>query len=152
MRNVLLASAIAIGCAAAPALADGAAKSAVEIWQEDPLKVFDASEVTLSDFLWLARPVVIFANTANDPRLATQLELLLETPEEVTERDIVLITDRDPRAMSDLRKELRPRDFQIVVIAKDGSIILRKPRPWDMRELSRSIDKMPMRRQELEAK
>jgi len=36
-----------------------------------------------------------------------------------------------------------------VLIGKDGGVKLRKPFPWSVRELSRSIDKMPMRQQEL---
>jgi len=35
------------------------------------------------------------------------------------------------------------------LIGKDGKVKLRKPRPWTVRELSRVIDKMPMRQQEL---
>jgi hypothetical protein len=37
-------------------------------------------------------------------------------------------------------------------MGKDGQIKLRKPFPWDARELSRSIDKMPMRQQEMRSK
>jgi hypothetical protein len=48
-----------------------------------------------------------------------------------------------------LRTKLRPRGFMVVLIGKDGGVKLRKPFPWDVREFSRSIDKMPMRQQEL---
>ena len=37
----------------------------------------------------------------------------------------------------------------LTVIGKDGGVKLRKPFPWDVRELSRSIDKMPLRQQEI---
>jgi hypothetical protein len=37
-----------------------------------------------------------------------------------------------------------------VLIGKDGQIKQRKPRPWNVREISRTIDKMPMRQQEIE--
>ncbi len=37
----------------------------------------------------------------------------------------------------------------LVLVGKDGSVYLRKPFPWDVRELSRSIDKMPLRQQEM---
>jgi len=36
-----------------------------------------------------------------------------------------------------------------VLIGKDGNVKLRKPFAWGMRELSRVIDKMPMRQQEI---
>jgi hypothetical protein len=36
-----------------------------------------------------------------------------------------------------------------VLVGKDGGNKLRKPFPWDVREISRSIDKMPMRQREI---
>jgi hypothetical protein len=65
------------------------------------------------------------------------------------DRDVVVLVDTDPDAKSDIRRTLRPRGFGIVLIGKDGGIKLRKPAPWTVRELSRIIDKMPMRQQEL---
>ncbi|MFV2051951.1 DUF4174 domain-containing protein [Aliiroseovarius sp. YM-037] len=109
----------------------------------------DASEVTLSDLQWIARPVVVFADTPADPRFQQQLGLLTDRPEELAERDVVVIVDTDPSAMSELRTELRPRGFMLVLIGKDGNVYLRKPFPWDVRELTRSIDKMPLRQQEI---
>jgi hypothetical protein len=64
-------------------------------------------------------------------------------------RDVVVITDTDPAARSELRQKLRPRGFALVLIGKDGVIYLRKPAPWHVREITRSIDKLPMRQQEL---
>ena len=37
----------------------------------------------------------------------------------------------------------------LVLIGKDGSVYLRKPFPWSVREIGRSIDKMPLRQQEI---
>ena len=65
------------------------------------------------------------------------------------ERDVVVITDTDPEGRSALRKKLRPRGFMLTLIGKDGGVKLRKPFPWDVRELTRQIDKMPIRRQEI---
>jgi len=48
-----------------------------------------------------------------------------------------------------LRTKLRPRGFMLVLIGKDGGVKLRKPLPWDVRELSRTIDTMPMRQREM---
>ena len=50
-------------------------RSAVELWKEDPMRVFEADEVDVTEFEWLARPVVIFANSPNDPRTATAARL-----------------------------------------------------------------------------
>ena len=136
---------------AVSAQAEDAEKSTLEIWRDAPMTVFSADEIALSDFLWQARPVVIFANTPDDPRFQIQLENLLREEADVVERDIVIITDTDPSAMSSIRIDLRPRDFHMVLIGKDGDVKLRKPRPWDTRELSRAIDKMPMRKREIGA-
>ena len=118
-------------------------------WQADPTRVFDASEVTLDELEWVLRPLVVFADTPNDPRFRQQMDLLLADIDQLAERDVILITDTDPAAMSDLRTALRPRGYMMTLVAKDGRVALRKPSPWSVRELSRSIDKMPLRQQEI---
>jgi len=126
-------------------------RTPVEIWKDAPMTVFNASDISLSDFSWLARPIIIFANTEADPRVMEQIAFLNAVPEEVITRDIVIIVDTDATNLTELRTEFRPRGFQFVLIGKDGEVKLRKPRPWDIRELSRVIDKMPMRKQEMRA-
>ncbi|MCY4333324.1 MAG: DUF4174 domain-containing protein [Litoreibacter sp.] len=106
-------------------------------------------DANLNDFLWEKRPIVVFADTARDPAFIRQLELLEDRPEALAERDVVILTDTDPNELSDLREKLRPRGFMLVLIGKDGDVKLRKPFPWSVRELSRAIDKMPMRQQEI---
>lgn len=104
----------------------------------------------LGAFLWRNRPVVVFADSPADPRFEQQLALLLAETDALIERDIVVLTDTDPTLQSDLRTKLRPRGFMVVLVGKDGGVKLRKPIPWNVRELSRVIDKMPMRQQEIE--
>ena len=128
--------------------ADGAA-SAVEAWQAEPETVFDARDVTLDEFRWIARPVVIFADSPQNPAFRSQMELFEARRDELTKRDVVVIVDTDPSERSDIRKKLRPRGFMLTLIGKDGGVKLRKPFPWDVRELSRQIDKMPIRQQEI---
>lgn len=103
----------------------------------------------LNDFLWVARPIVVFADSAADPRFAQQLALLEAGADELQERDVVVLTDTESDAQSALRKALRPRGFMIVLIGKDGGVKLRKASPWTVRELSRAIDKFPSRQQEV---
>ena len=120
---------------------------------EDPapaaLIPLNAAEVSLEDFLWIKRPVVVFADTPADPRFREQMDLLAARPAELLDRDVVVIYDTDPKQKSDIRRKLRPRGFMLTLIGKDGGVVLRKPFPWDVRELSRSIDKLPLRQQEL---
>lgn len=127
-----------------------AAQSTLEDWRSDPGTPIVAQDIQLEDFLWQARPFVIFANSPLEPAFAEQLELLNAELSEVVERDIVIILDTDTKNPSDLRTQLRPRGFMWVLIGKDGQVKLRKPFPWDVRELSRVIDKMPIRKREIE--
>ena len=149
--TVLIASAaLAMTATFAPA-ADRAASelTSVEIWQADKTTVFDAQGIVLEDFLWIARPVVVFADTPADPAFQQQLELLQERVDELAARDVVIITDTSRSDISEVRRKLRPRGFMLTLVGKDGGVKLRKPFPWDVRELTRSIDKMPLRRQEI---
>jgi len=117
-------------------------------WQTDHTVILNADEVDLTAFQWIARPVVVFADTPADPRFAEQMALIASDPGALAERDVVIITDTDPAAASEAREKLHPRGFALVLIAKDGTVALRKPTPWRVRELMSSIDKMPLREQE----
>lgn len=133
---------------AAPAQ-DTPEMAATALWEQDRTQVFDASGINLNDFVWLARPVVVFADTPNDPQFKHQMDLLTARIEALADRDVIVITDTDPAARSDIRQKLRPRGFMLVLVDKDGRVALRKPAPWDVRELSRSIDSSPLRQQEI---
>ncbi|MBT3139446.1 hypothetical protein DS909_08185 [Phaeobacter gallaeciensis] len=115
----------------------------------EPSFVQSAGESDLSEFLWINRPVVVFADTPADPRFQQQIDLLTQGEPMMRDRDVVVLTDTDPAAKSPLRQKLRPRGFQLVLIGKDGGVKLRKPFPWNVRELSRSIDKFPLREREI---
>ncbi|WP_322865645.1 DUF4174 domain-containing protein [Aquicoccus sp. G2-2] len=116
-----------------------------------PLKPLAAPSGTndFTQFLWTKRPLVIFADNPNDPSFVEQMALLEKRPEPLAERDVVLLIDTDPAAKSALREKFRPHGFMLVLLGKDGEMYLRKPLPWDVRELSHSIDKMPLRLQEM---
>jgi len=142
LTNIALAVLIAL-----PATAQEL--TVLERWEEDRTQVFDGAEINLDDLQWVARPLVIFADTPNDPRFTQQMDLLLADMDELAERDVIVITDTDRAAMSDVRTTLRPRGYMMALVGKDGRVALRKPAPWSVRELSRSIDKMPLRQQEI---
>lgn len=116
---------------------------------EFPLVIRDAAMTDLNEFKWKNRVLVVFADSADDPAFVEQLERLSAGAEELTERDVVVIFDTDPAARSDIRLKLRPRGFMFTIIGKDGNIAIRKPFPWSVREISRSIDKMPIRQREI---
>lgn len=104
-----------------------------------------ASEVVLADLLYLKRAVVIFADSPNDPAFMRQMELLRLNTADLIERDVMLITDSAPNPASAIRQKLRPRGFSLVILDKDGSTALRKPLPWETREIARVIDNFPSR-------
>lgn len=118
-------------------------------WQANPSRIFSTSDVDLSDMVWVARPLIIFTNSPLDPTFKEQMALLQEGLDMILERDVIIVVDTNPKLKTALRKNLRPKGFVWVLIGKDGSVKLRKPFAWDMREISRVIDKMPMRQQEI---
>lgn len=103
----------------------------------------------LAEYKWVSRPLVVFADSEFDPRFVQQVAMLAEDLSALEERDVVVLTDTDPEANGPLRQALRPNDFTLVLINKEGKIVFRKPSPWTPREISRAIDKLPMRRDEL---
>ena len=108
-------------------------------------------DTDLSSYRWTHRPIVVFANSPEDVNYTRQIKMLESGLNQLLVRDVVVLTDTNPSEVSPLRELLRPRGFALLLIGKDGQVKLRKPFPWSVRELSRAIDKMPMRRQELNA-
>jgi len=142
MKRILMIAALA-------AFPISAMADAVAAWTEDPTKVFTPEDVDLDELQWQLRAVVVFGENENDPLFMEQMDLITSRIDELAERDVIVIADADPSELNDLRRKLRPRAFMLVLIGKDGTVALRKPAPWDVRELSRSIDKMPLRQQEI---
>ena len=132
-------------------LASGAAAQEAETAEEvfeQPL-IVSGESADLSEFLWINRPLVVFADTPADPRFIQQMEFISARVEDLADRDVIVFTDTNPEANGTLRQKLRPRGFMMVLIGKDGTKYLRKPLPWNVREITRVIDKLPMRQQEI---
>ncbi len=142
LMNIALAALIALPAAAQD-------QTVLERWTEDRTQVFDGAEINLDELTWEVRPLVIFADTPSDPRFQQQMDLILAEVDRLAERDVIIIVDTDDETMSDVRTTLRPRGYMMALVSKDGRVALRKPEPWSVRELSRSIDKMPLRQQEI---
>lgn len=132
---------------AAGATGPGVAQDNGDALPEDRPLITEAD--SLEPFLWVARPVIVFADSPNDPRFVEQISLLERRKDALFARDVVVITDTDPANPSAIRRRLRPRGFMLAVVGKDGQIEIRKPAPWDVREITRTIDKMPLRQQEI---
>ena len=115
----------------------------------EPLAPLPAAEADLAAQLYHRRPVVVFADSPEDPAFLRQMQFLARDTGDLAERDVILVTDTDPAAKSEWRLKLRPRGFSLVLMDKDLQPIIRKPLPWDLREITRAIDKFPLRRQEM---
>ncbi|ASM71492.1 MULTISPECIES: DUF4174 domain-containing protein [Roseobacteraceae] len=141
MKRLIPLVFIALG--AFPAMAEDTTPTAAE-------QLFaTAAETDLRQFVWTNRPIVVFADSPADPKYIEQVALLRARAEDLLERDVVVLLDTDPDARSELRQKLRPRGYMMALIDKDGDVMQRKPFPWDVREITRSIDKTPTRQQEL---
>mgnify|MGYP000510055132 CR=1 FL=1 len=115
----LLSLVIAATFTASTALAQEASDT-VELTPWEAISTLESDN--LKDFLWLFRPIVVFADSAADPRFEQQVALLKEGAEALQERDVVVLFDTDPSARSDLRKTLRPRGFMVTLIGKEGGV------------------------------
>ena len=116
----------------------------------DPMAPRAARDVTLEEFLWIARPLIVFADSPADPRVREQLQMLADRPDVLAERDVVIIVDTDPSEETALRRALRPRGFSLVIVQKDGRVGLRRPSPRDVREIVRGIDNFALRQEEMQ--
>ena len=119
-------------------------------WNMDRSQLFDGYDINLNDFVWQARTLIVFADSEFDPLYQKQIELFSTDLAALAERDVVIVTDTNTALRSDLRNSLRPRGFGLVLVDKDGRVALRKPQPWDIREISRAIDSTPLRQLEIE--
>ena len=144
MRLTLLMMTLLFGIGTAlPALSQtDAAAEAAETPADDP------APQTLEELLWIARPVVVFADTENDPRFLQQLEMLEQRSGDLADRNVVILVDTDPAAKGPLRQSLRPRGFGLVIVDTDGSVVQRRPAPTTAREIINLIDRLPSRRLE----
>lgn len=109
-----------------------------------------AADVAFGDLLYVKRPIAVFADSPNDPNFVRQMELLARDPAALEARDVIVVVDTDPDARTDWRKKLRPRGFSLVLLDKDLKPVIRKPLPWEVREIVNAIDKFPLRRQEIQ--
>ena len=54
---------------------DSGAPDQVTVWEAEKGTIFNAADVELDAFKWRARPIVIFADSENDPAFQRQIEL-----------------------------------------------------------------------------
>lgn len=108
-----------------------------------------AAQPDLDSLRWVARPLIVFAGTPEDPKFIQQMQWLAADPDALADRLVVVLTDTDPADNGPLRQRLRPQGgFGLVLIDTDGTVAHRRPLPATVREISNMIDRTPSRRQE----
>lgn len=117
--------------------------------QESGVGPHAASDISFEAQRYQTRPLVVFADSPENPQFVQQMILLNRNLADLAERRVVVVVDTDLAAQTEWRKTLRPRGFSLVLLDTDLKPVWRKPSPWDVREVSRSIDRLPSRRQDL---
>jgi hypothetical protein len=122
----------------------------------------------LESYQWKNRLLVILSPTQNDSLAAQQLELFTDTPQELSERKLLLIQvtpdslktfDDDVQAASATTTESwwkrlgnKNNRFEVLLIGLDGDIKARFKEPVSAQHIFDRIDSMPMRRSALDKK
>jgi len=110
---------------------------------------------TLKANRWKKRVLLLHAPAVDDAALKRQRTLLATQPEGMQERDLLVLdvieTQLSPADRHYARTELNlPADtFTLLLLGKDGGVKQRSTTPLPPTELFGTIDKMPMRRQEM---
>jgi len=110
----------------------------------------------LKPLQWKARVLVVSAPLAEDAGLRAQDAILRADGDGQADRDmkvIRLVGAQGPAGVDTptLRERLSlpPDRFEVVLVGKDGAIVLRRRQPVPLGELFDRIDAMPMRRDEI---
>ncbi|MBZ0123486.1 MAG: DUF4174 domain-containing protein, partial [Roseovarius sp.] len=57
--------------------------------------ILPGDSVALEDFIWLKRPLVVFADNPADPRYVQQMQYITDRLDALDSRDVVVLTDTD---------------------------------------------------------
>ncbi len=129
------------------------------------------AQQTLATLKDTHRVLLVFAPSDHDPRYLQQMQMLDHHGAEMRERDLVLlpvVTEAGPQitpetlrvirgpGLSDEeqvlvrhRLQIAPEAFVAVLLGKDGGEKLRATAPLSIDRLNRTIDAMPMRKDEM---
>lgn len=122
------------------------------------------SDIQFEDFRWKNRLVVLTAPSPDDPLLKEQLELFRDEEEGLKERDLRIIRIHgkgqafvdtlplDPESVENILEAtgLDTESFTFTLFGKDGTPKLSSPAPVPVENLYARIDRMPMRRREIQ--
>ncbi len=107
--------------------------------------------MNLDELRWKRRIVVIYAPAGTEKTLQRQQQLLQGEQAGLNERDITLVSLKQPRDHPEVaqRFDLSGNKFILLLVGKDGGVKLRRAAAVAPETLFRLIDSMPMRRDEM---
>ena len=94
------------------------------------------------------RKLLLFGES--DANHIEQLTLLKQDSTGMADRDLILMVVEDRQVYNEYK--VKPNQFMLVLIGKDGSEKLRSAKPIDAETIFRLIDSMPMRQAEMSKK
>ena len=157
MPRVVTVSMAAIFCLGATLVVHGQAAAAGALAM--------SSTVTLDGLKNQARPLLIFAPSAQDMRLMDQVGVLQANQKGAKERDLLAVAvpetgevsvgkmlAPEEAAKARQRFHVGPGEFAVVLVGKDGGEKLRSAKPLAFKRLEDVIDGMPMRQEEMHGK
>ena len=99
------------------------------------------------------RLLLVFAPSKGDPRWQKQNLLLAGSAAEFQERDLLRFDylEKSGHAGAALRTRygVKPGQFRVLLLGKDGHVASSGPTPLSLQTLTEQIDRMPMRREEM---
>ncbi len=104
------------------------------------------------------RALLLFAASEQDPFYLQQRMTLAAHTSEMQDRDLVVISvlgkPEHDEQQTELRRRfhVRPGEFTLILVGKDGGEKLRRHTPLSAEQLEQTIDAMPMRRDEIRQK
>jgi hypothetical protein len=124
------------------------------------LAALPASADAMAAYKWKKRPLLVFAPSPDDGRIAEQRGRLDSTA--LADRDMVVVVVAGDSVQASpgpgpglTAAELRRRydvgsgEFRTILVGKDGGVKRSSPRPLSRNAVFGLIDAMPMRRQEM---
>lgn len=118
--------------------------------EESIFRSLSPETADLNQYQWNKRPILIFATSQSDSSYRQQIMMLEKAKEGLIDRDIIVLSDTSPSSRGKLRSHFQPSGFVLVLIGKDGGAKLQEKRPVSAETLLSTIDRMPMRKANLD--
>jgi hypothetical protein len=99
--------------------------------------------------LWKFRPLIVFSSPGGEKLSRAQQALFEEMESQVADRDMKLLVVRQEDHPWRKRFSIQEKDFEVVLVGKDGGVKMRSNQPLTPAEVFQEIDRMPMRRREM---